>query len=809
MDQICAGLTVIEIGSGSPAGSIAGMVLADAGARVIKVEPPTGDSLRERLPSGFLVWNRGKESIVADLTTPEGRATVQQLADGADVVIDALAVDRADNYGVGFAALTGRNPALVYCDITPFGHEGPYAHIKGHDTLVAAKAGLWARGAFGHRDGPIMYPVAWGSFGAAMQAVAGVLSALMVRDSTGRGQRVDASIWAGLEPADYYVAAVVQLMKKRGEKPHGDARSAISASRYGVLVVTKDGRFIQTSTLLPHQGWALSEVAGITDKLQEPRFAELPSFPDADVAQEFEDMLLDAFRQEDLDHWLPKLLASPDVAFEVAGTCEQGLEHPQIVHNGDVVTVEDPTVGPVRQVGPIAHFSDTPLEIVRSAPALDQHGPLPERPQQAGSADGAAPRHALEGLTIVEMGSFYAMPYGVTMAAALGARVIKIEDPKGDPHRRTFGPDVGAVKTMPGKESISLDLRTPEGQRIAHQLIEKADIFINGFRSGVAERLGLGWEELHQLNPRLMYLHAAGYGTDGPYASRALYAQAAQAVAGSFGRQVGYWSDPDRNTDMSLVELQAIILPRLGQVVDGDSNAALALLPAIVLAAYQQHRTGQGQFVRTSMIGSNAWAYADDFCAYAGKPPAEITDDEYWGVSGLDRLYEAGEDTFVCVSVYSDQDFTRLMDLLGAPDVISDARFATRAARAEHDDELIVTIAELLSTRPAAAWEKAAIEARVGVVAVAMEGHGISTSFDPALRAAGLTVAVENPTFGEMVQAAVPVVFSETPGQIRPMSRRGEHNRALLEEHGYAQEEIEELEKAGVVVVPDHVQSAE
>src|SRR4051812_36550457 len=143
MNEICAGLTVVELGSGSPAGSIAGMILADAGARVIKVEPPEGDTLRRRNPSGFLVWNRGKESLVADLTTPDGRRAVQDLAANADVVIDGLALDRADAYEVGYSGLSARNPALVYCDITPFGHEGPYRDIKGHDSLVAAKAGLW------------------------------------------------------------------------------------------------------------------------------------------------------------------------------------------------------------------------------------------------------------------------------------------------------------------------------------------------------------------------------------------------------------------------------------------------------------------------------------------------------------------------------------------------------------------------------------------------------------------------------------------------------------------------------------------
>jgi len=804
MNEICAGLTVVELGSGSPAGSIAGMILADAGARVIKVEPPEGDTLRRRNPSGFLVWNRGKESLVADLTTPDGRRAVQDLAANADVVIDGLPLDRADAYEVGYSGLSARNPALVYCDITPFGHEGPYRDIKGHDSLVAAKAGLWARGAFGHRDGPIMYPVPWGSFGAAMQGVAGVLAALMVRDTTGHGQRVDATIWAGLEPVDYFVAAVVQLMKKRGERPSGDARSALAASRYGVLVVTRDGRFIQTSTLLPHQGWALSEVAGIRDKLQDSRFANLPSFPDADIAQEFEDLLLEAFREQDLDHWLPKLLASPDIAFEVAGTCEEGLDHPQIVHNGDSIVVDDPVRGAVREVGPVAHFSDTPMVIARSAPALDEHGALPAEPPQP-SPNGAAPQHALAGLTIVEMGSFYAMPYGVTMAAALGARVIKLEDAKGDPHRHSFGPDVATVKTTAGKESLSVDLRSAEGQEIAHRLLEQADIFVNGYRSGVAERLGLGWEELHALNPRLMYLHAAGYGTDGPYAHRALYAQAAQSVAGSFGRQVGYWSAPERNLDMSLMELQAVVLPRLGQVVDGDSNAALVVLCAIALAAFAQHRTGAGQFVRTSMISANAWAYSDDFCSYAGKPPAQITDDEYWGVSALDRLYPAAEDSFVCLAVYSDRDFAKLAAMLEAPELAQDARFATPAARAEHDAQLEAALAALFEAEDANHWERAALDAGVGCVAVAMGGQAVSTSFDAGLREGGLTVAVEHPIFGEMVRAAVPVAFSETPGRLSPTSRRGQHNRALLGELGYTEAQIDEFEAAKVVFAPDPV----
>ena len=265
-----------------------------------------------------------------------------------------------------------------------------------------------------------------------------------------------------------------------------------------MLLVTKDGRFVQTSTLLPHQGRALCRVAGIEAILDEPRFAQAPMFATADDAQAFEDALLEAFRKHDLDHWLPLLLASPDVAFEVAVTSEEGLAHPQIEHNGDVITIDDPVVGPVLQVGPIGHFSRTPMEPRRSAPAVGAHaGPLSVAPATDPTGDRPGP-HPFAGITIVEFGFFYAMPYALTMSAALGARVIKIEDATGDPYRTAFGPELASTKTTAGKESVSLDLRTERGRAIAKQIVAQADVFVTSFRSGVADKLGLGEAELRR-----------------------------------------------------------------------------------------------------------------------------------------------------------------------------------------------------------------------------------------------------------------------------------------------------------------------
>ena len=796
---ICEGLNVMEMGAGSTGASIAGMVLADAGARVLKVESPNGDRLRTLLPSGFTVWNRGKESLVADLRTKEGRSAVLAFAKAADVVIDGFAPGTSEDWGVGASELRKANPSLIHCAITGFGTSGPYSSLKGYEALVAAKVGLFARGSFGYRDGPIMLPVPWGGFGAAMQAVAGILGALLVRDRTGRGQRIEATMVGGIDPTDYFMATIIQLMHKQGQQGSMDAKGSTAGSRYAVLVATRDGRFIQTSTLLPHQAAALIRVAGLESTMADSRFARMPSFDTPEIADEWEGLLWEAFRKENLSYWMPRLAAESDVAFEIAGTSEEGLDHPQILHNGDVVVVEDPALGAVRQVGPIGHFSASPLSVLRSAPALGENGGGFQSASTV-PATGEKTSHPLSGTTIVEFGFFYAMPYALAMAAALGARVIKLEDRAGDPHRNNFGSEIGSSKTTIGKQSVSIDLRTEEGRAIAQRLVASADVFVTGFRAGVADRLGLGHEELRTLNQRLLYVHAAGYGSDGPYAGRALYAAAAQAVGGSFGRQVAFWADPANNLGMSVMELRAVVAPRLGQVTDGDSNAALALLAALTLGIYHQRRTGIGQHLSTSMIGANAWAYSDDFCSYAGKPPVARCDSEYYGISALYRLYEAAAGTWVCLAVTTDEEWKALVSAIGI-DVLADQdSFGDAQRRADNDALLIDVLGRRFLERTALEWESELTAAGVGCVAASMAGHPSFISFDPVLRETGLMVEIDHPAFGSLWVGAPPVAMSETPGVTGLPCVRGQHNHLVLEELGYSAEETKAFEAAGVVI---------
>jgi crotonobetainyl-CoA:carnitine CoA-transferase CaiB-like acyl-CoA transferase len=802
--MVCEGLNVLEMGAGSIAASLAGMLLADNGARVVKIEPPEGDALRTARPAGFLVWNRGKESRQVDLRTAAGQEELRRLAGLADVVIEAFAPGVADRWGVGYQSLRVDNLGLVYCSITGFGTTGPYAGFPGYEGVVAAKTGHYVLGPFGYRAGPIYNDAPMASTGAGHQAFAGILAALTARQRSGRGQRVDATMVAGLVPFDYYGTMTWQQVQRRtgnaaGMSPLGD--SAFGASRLNFTLSTRDGRWINFTHMLPHQAQALSRAVGLEHTIEDPRFASQPLFQTAEIAQEWEDLVWDAVSGRTYAEWEPILLADDNIAFEMARRSEEGLEHPQIIHNGDAITVEDPELGPVRQVGPVARLQQTPAQITRSAPRLGEHHGDLARPVPVPAGHGVRPAHPLQGVTIVELGYYYAMPYGVTMAAALGARVIKLEGPKGDPMRWAFGnPEVTSIKTMEGKESLSLDLGSPEGRGIVHELVQRADVFVNGFRPGVAERLGLGCDSVRQLNPRLVYLHAAGYGAAGPYAQRAIYAGVASALAGQVVRHAGSWVDPALTSSLNRVEAQAVVLPRLRGPVDGDANAALAVLSSLLLGIYYQRRRGEGQLITTSMIGGNALAYADDFNQYAGKAPLPLPDPESHGLHALYRLYPA-RSGWLFVAAPSQKDWEQLATAIGRGDLCRDERFASPATRRAHDDALISELGATFAGRDATEWEEELVPEGIAVVKAYESSYSEFTCTDPVLRQTDMVIEIDHPVFGPILRAGPALRFSETPSRIAASCLNGQHTQAILRELGYDDDAIAKLEADNVITV--------
>jgi len=803
---VLEGLIVVEMGAGSMAAAFAGMLFADYGARVIKIEPPEGDHLRTDREAAHLVWNRGKDSMVIDLRTDAGQHELRTLAASADVVLEAFANGTADGWGIGPDGLTALNPALVYCAITAFGRTGAYADLPGYEGVVRAKSGHFDLGHYAVRTGPSYNDAMMANTGAGHLAFAGSLAALTVREDTGRGQVVDATLIQGLVCQDYFGLALAQHMAKMAAAQDSDepqenplAKMTSGASRLNFTMPTKDGRWVNFTHMMPRQAMALNEVLGITDQLNDEKFTGIPFFETPEIAQEWEDMCWDAFRTKSYAEWEPLLLADNNIAFEMARTSEEGLDHPQIIANGEAITVDDPDHGPIRQVGPVARVKGHDVGPKRSAPALGASGgPVEAGPRPAGGAP--APAHPLAGVTILELGYFYAMPYGVTMAAAAGARVIKLEGLTGDPMRDSFVfEDVGGAKTMEGKESLAIDLASEAGQKIVHQLIADADVFVDGFRPGVAGRLKLDEETIRGINPGILYVQAAGYGVDGPYAHRPIYAGVASAVAGQINRHAGDWLDPELTNSLpTTIEAQAVVLPRLRGPVDGDANAASAVLSTLALGIYHRRRTGEGVSMSTSMVGGNALAYSDDFVTYAGKQPLPVADSDMRGLHALYRLYTA-KTGWVFVAAPRQSEWEALARGLGLDDLLADDRFASVESRLANDDALISAITDALATKDAEEWEAELVPQGVGVVKASEGSHTAFTLSDPVMRETGLVTQVESPVFGPIMRAAPAIQFSETPARTAPGSALGQHTRSILEELGYESRAIDTLVEQGVV----------
>jgi crotonobetainyl-CoA:carnitine CoA-transferase CaiB-like acyl-CoA transferase len=813
MDQICGDLTVIEIGGGSSAAAETGMMLADNGARVIKVEAPGGDLLRSRTPAGWLVWNRGKESLECDLTDPSQRDRLRSLIQAADVVIESLDAGQAEAFAIGYDDVQPTNPGLIYCSIKGFGPTGEYANVPADDALVMAKAGSFSTGAFGFRSGPIFSGARAPSNGAAAQAVAGIMAALVVRDKTGIGQRVDASLYLGLSAGDYFVSYHVQLGARMmaeqarlaasappAEEPASPPPSA-PVSRYMVGTCTRDGRWMYFSPQLPHQAAALVKVLGLDWMFDDERFAKMPTFSSLEDAAAWEDAIHERMKERDLPEWIELALANPDLPFEVVLSAEEALDHPQVRANGNVIVVQDPELGDIEEVGPVGDFSETPSQVRASAPNLDDHGSLPEvRSLETGNP--SLPTHPLEGITIVEFGYFYAMPFGVTMAGALGARVIKIENIDGDPMRWSFGlPEWGATKTMEGKESICIDLRSDVGREIVHELLRRADVFVQGFRPGVDVRLGVDYETVQALNPNIVYVHGAGYGQEGPYAYRPIYAGTVAAAAGSVHRQAAHWLDPELNKSLSAMECQAVVAPRMRNLTDGDANAAVGVLAAIMLALRHRQRTGQGQFVGTSMLGGNVLAYSDDFNRYRGKVPLRQADPEQYGLSATYRLYETSGG-WVFFGVRSEAEWARAAELAGWSELL-DEGYGSLAGDADADASLEQKLTARFAERTSDSWESLFLSQGVGCVAVTDRLMPEMAAFDTNLQTMGLIVEIEHPLFGQLRRYGPPARLSATPGRVAPGCVVAQHTASLLAELGYEEEQITKLANEGVVRVAE------
>lgn len=804
MPQLLENIVVLDFSSGW-AGSVASMILSDFGAEVIKVEPPEGDPYRAFPQS--LLWNRGKKSVTIDLKTAEGRESARRLMMQADVVLESFRPGEADTLGVGYDAVSTERPDLVYCSITAFGPKGPYAQYKAYEGIVAAKVGRFS--VFtgqSKRPGPHYAAVNVGSHGTAMAAVRGILAALIVREKTGRGQRVETSLMQGISPFDVNNWLVWQMMIKFPDRFQDDPQSDPNRQP-GVgyqPIRTKDGHWIQMANIIVRLFRSAIEEMGLGDVLKDPRFERAPTLM-PEEREELRDMVLKRGLEKTLDEWMDIFVnKTSNVAAEPFMITQEGMNHPQIVHNRHVVDVDDPTVGKMRQIGVLVRMSETPGSIKGPTPTLGQHNDevlrqLETAPVRGGASPTTAlPAHPLEGKTVLDLSTVIAGPLSTSLTYELGARVIRIETLDGDTMRRNFD-GLGANRTQAGAENISINLQTPEGKEIFDALIAKVDVLVHNMRPGAPERLGIGYEQVKAINPRIVYVYAGGYGDSGPHSHRPAMHPIGGAVLGGAINQLGRGVLPPRDQPMTIDEIREAAR-RLGRAneTNPDPNSSMVISAGILLGLYAQEKFGASQYILSTMIGANAYANADDFFSYEGKPDRLVPDGDGHGLHALYRLYNA-QRGWVFLACPFEEEWQALCKAVDRDDLLNDPRFQTAAARMENDEALIEELAKTFAARSPNDWETLLAAADVACVEVEESGMFNFYSQDPHVAENGFIRPAESLRIGSYWRYGPVVNLSRTPARVGSGPLRGQHTRSILQELGYSEAGIEELYQKEVV----------
>jgi crotonobetainyl-CoA:carnitine CoA-transferase CaiB-like acyl-CoA transferase len=387
---------------------------------------------------------------------------------------------------------------------------------------------------------------------------------------------------------------------------------------------------------------------------------------------------------------------------------------------------------------------------------------------------------ALEGLRVLELTQVMAGPFCGQVLADMGADVIKVEPPDGgDSTRRSLGfrmhgEDTAAFLAVNrNKRSLALDLKDERHRAAFHALARDADVVLENFRPGVAARLGVDYETLRELNPRLVHASVSGFGQTGPYAMRPGYDLIAQGLSGVMSVTGEPGGDP----------------VKCGIPI-GDLSAGLFCAVGILSALAARERTGRGQQVDTSLfegaLALSIWESAELWAT--GRVPEPLG-----SAHRLTAPYEAlrTRDGHVIVGANNQRLWEKLCAAVGRPDLVDDPRFESNGERMSHREELVAELESALAARGTGEWVDELIEAGVPCGPI----HDYRQVFDdPHTQAREMEVELEHPVEGTIRALGIPVKLSETPGSIRrPAPLLGEHTAEVLREAGFSAEEIAAL----------------
>lgn len=727
------GIRVIDFGQ-YIAGPMAAMLLGDHGADVIRVDPPGGP--RWDTPANA-TWNRNKRGIVLDLKARADRETARRLIETADVVIENFRPGVMERLGLGAAVMTTANPRLIYCSLPGFGADDPRAQVRAWEGVLGAATGAYrpSRASGGH---PIYTVIPYSSaYGAFLCAVT-VAIALNARERSGRGQRVEIPLF----DATFSVVGARGLLVNGKPEPEPEFN-------WSRQLPCKDGRWIMY-VANNKRFEAFIQSIGM-DKWRDAKL------PPAELARKFDEVM----RSRTAKEW-EDIIAEIGSEAVICHTSAEWLEHPQALESAIIADYEDPQLGGFRGPGINARLSATPGAVRRPRPKTDADraeilrelaapGPSPA----AGGSE--ALRAALQGVKVVDLCIILAGPTCGRTMAEFGADVVKIDSP----HTRVVARhnDINRAK-----RSILVDLKTKEGLAIFWKLVDQADVVLQNFRGGVAERLGIDYERVRARRPDIVYGSMNTFGHVGPYANRPGHEQLGQAVT---GMQVRYGSAK----------------PATAPFAANDYGTGLMACYAVALALLNRRRTGEGQFVDSALAYTATMLQSGLLQRYQGKQWNEPHGQEALGSGPLDRMYPAADGWLFLAA--------RGSELSRCPEL------ADLAARSGADLER--ALAERIGSRPVAAWVDALVTAGIGAHRVVPSLVELMT--DPISVSRGLAVTRDHEGFGPITTTAPGMRLSATPVTVgRPAAKPGSDAASVLAEIGMAGE-LERLVRERVIAV--------
>ncbi|PCI05611.1 MAG: carnitine dehydratase [Hyphomicrobiales bacterium] len=388
-----------------------------------------------------------------------------------------------------------------------------------------------------------------------------------------------------------------------------------------------------------------------------------------------------------------------------------------------------------------------------------------------------------DGIRVIDLTSMISGPSTTMILADQGADVIKVENPKGGDHTRGVstsrnGFSASFVNNNRNKRSVTLNLKSPRGVEALLRLARDGDVFVQNFRPGVADRIGVGEDAIRAVAPSIIYVSISGFGESGPYAQKPVYDPLVQALSGLTTVQAG--SDEQR--------------PRLVRTILPDKLTGYAASQAISAALFHRERTGEGQHIRLSMLDtlvSFLWGSDMGGHTFVGDELQRETAQSF-----IDLVYETS-DGYISVAVQSNKEWAGICGAFEKPEWQSDARFATAALRGENIDERLQLTQEVLKTRTTADW-LARLEADDVPCAPVLTRREVIRH--PQIIANETIIERDHPVAGKLRQTQPAPRFSKTPTSYRSHAPGlGEQSVEILTEAGLSEEEIQALIKDGIV----------